>query len=197
MKAIRTVRALAITGLAAGWILGGAMGGAGTAAAQETQRWSDIDCAQSKLVVPPGLNCRTTQNFAGGDSSTGTAGGTFKSSLADGRMNGASVLYYLTESTSLGASVMENASLKSAIRSAMKDGNMIHEFSAMGNRGGADYMTFMTGAGNSCVSMRRTGPPHNDGYKWILFGVSCDPRGATLTDAQIDGFIAGASYRGS
>ena len=58
-------------------------------------------------------------------------------------------------------------------------------------------LTDMTGAGNSCVGMRRYGPSQGAGYQWILYGVSCDPRGRTMTDAQIDGFLTAASYRGS
>ena len=58
-------------------------------------------------------------------------------------------------------------------------------------------MTFMTGAGNSCVGIRRYGPSQGEGHRWILYGVSSDPCGRPITDAQIDGFIAGASYRGS
>jgi hypothetical protein len=187
MVASRFLCVLAISGLALGW--------SGTAAPQDAPRWSDVDCAQSKLSVPPGLQCKATQNYAGGDRSTGSAGGTFRRWLASGQMNGASVFYFLAEATSLGASIMEGASLQKDIRNEMKDGNMIHEFSAMGNRGGADYMTFMTGAGNSCLGIRRYGPSQGDGYQWILYGVSCDPRGRTISDAQIDGFIAGASYR--
>ncbi|MDO8941828.1 MAG: hypothetical protein Q7U75_01520 [Desulfobacterales bacterium] len=189
MVAIRSLCALTVVGFA--------LGGAGTAVAQDTPRWSEIDCAQSRLSTPPGLQCKATQNYAGGDRSTGSAGGTFRRWLASGRMNGAGVFYYLAEATSLGASMMEGSSLQKDIRNEMKDSNMIHEFSAMGNRGGADYMTFMTGAGNACVGIRRYGPSQGAGYQWILYGVSCDPRGRPVTDAQIDGFIAGASYRGS
>ena len=187
--AIRSAWVSTVAGLALGW--------AGMAVAQDAPRWSDIECAQSRLSTPPGLQCKATQNYAGGDSSTGSAGGTFRRWLASGRMSGAGVFYYLAEATSLGASVMEGSSLQKDIRNEMKDGNMIHEFSPMGHRGGADYMTFMTGTGNSCVGIRRYGPSQGDGYRWILYGVSCDPRGRTITDAQIDGFIAGAGYRGS
>ncbi len=189
MMAIRSVCALAAGGFA--------LACAAAAVGQETQRWSEVDCAQSRLSVPPGLQCKSTQNYAGGDSSTGTAGGTFRRWLASGRMNGAGVFYYLAEATSVGASTMEGSSLVKDIRTEMKDGNMIHEFSPMGNRGGADYMTFTSGAGNSCLGIRRYGPSQGEGYKWILYGVSCDPRGRPITEAQIDGFIAGASYRGS
>ena len=185
---------LAVAGLAAAGL---ALGWAGTAAAQETPRWSAIDCAQSKLATAPGLTCKATQSFAGGDSSTGNAGGTFQRWLAEGRMNGAGVFYFMTAATSVGASIVENASLVRDIRNEMKDGNMIHEFSPMGNRGGADYMTFMTGAGQSCVGIRRYGPSQGEGYMWILYGVRCDPRGTAMSDAQVYAFIASANARGS
>ena len=85
MATSSSVLALTVAGLALVWV--------GTAAAQETPRWSDIDCAQSRPAVPPGLACKATQNFAGGDDSSGSAGGTFRRWLADGRLNGAGVLY--------------------------------------------------------------------------------------------------------
>ncbi len=46
---------------------------------------------------------------------------------------------------------MESASLKQAIRSEMRDGNKPRQLSSLGNRGGADYMTFTGGSGDACV----------------------------------------------
>lgn len=195
MAAGRSVSMYALT--VAGTIAGLFLGWAGAATAQDTPQWSTVDCAQSRLAAPPGLQCKATQNFAGGDSSTGNAGGTFRRWLAEGQVNGGGVFYFMTEATSVGASIVETGSLQKDIRNEMKDGNMIHEFSPMGNRGGADYMTFMTGAGSSCIGMRRYGPSQGSGYRWILYGVRCDPRGGTITDAQVDSFIAGARHRGS
>ena len=163
------------------------------AAGQDTPRWYGIDCSHSRITVPAGLKCSTTQNYAGGEHSWGgDAGGTFRGWMA----SGAGVFYYLVEATSLGAGLMESASLKQAIRSEMRDGNSLANFSSLGNRGGADYMTFTGGSGDACVGIRRYGPAQGAGYQWILYGVRCEPRGRPLTDVEIDGFIGGATYRG-
>ena len=116
--------------------------------------------------------------------------------MASGAADGAGVFYYLVEATSLGAGLMESASLKQAIRSEMRDGDKLANFSALGNRGGADYMTFTSASGDACVGIRRYGPAQGAGYQWILYGVRCEPRGRPITDAEIDRFIGGATYRG-
>lgn len=171
---------------------------AGEAASQDTPRWYGIDCSHSRLAVPAGLKCRTTQNYAGGEHGWGgNAGGTFRRWLASGETDGGGVFYYLAEATSLGAAMMEGASLQQEIRSEMNDGNRLGNFSPLGNRGGADYMTFTSPSGQACVGIRRYGPAQGAGYQWILYGVRCDPRGRAITDAEIDRFIAGATYRGS
>jgi hypothetical protein len=166
--------------------------------AQDTIRWSDIDCGQSRIAAPSGLKCRATQDYAGGHSGwEAGAGGTFRRWTAFGAHGGAGLFYYLAEATSPGASIMEGASLKQDIRSEMRDSNMIHDFSPLGHRGGVDYMTFTSASGHACVGIRRYGPSQGDGYQWILYGVRCDPRGRPVTDAEIEGFIASATYRGS
>jgi hypothetical protein len=170
-----------------------ALMGAGPSVGQEAPRWYGIDCSHSRITVPAGLKCSTTQNYAGGENGWGgNAGGTFRGWMA----SGGGVFYYLVEATSLGAGLMENASMKQAIRSEMRDGDKLANFSALGNRGGADYMTFTSASGDACVGIRRYGPAQGAGYQWILFGVRCEPRGRPITDAEIDRFIGGANYRG-
>jgi hypothetical protein len=169
---------------------------AAAAVGQQTARWHDIDCRQSRIAAPPGLKCRATQNYAGGQSGwDADAGGTFRRWLALGDRDGVGLFYYLAEATSLEASVMEGSSLQKDIRSEMRDGNMLHDFSPLGHRLGADYMTFTSASGHACVGIRRYGPSQGAGYKWILYGVRCDPRGGAITDAQIDSFISEAGYR--
>ena len=81
---------------------------AGPAVGQDTPRWYGIDCSHSRITVPTGLKCSTTQNYAGGENGWGgNAGGTFRRWMA----SGAGVFYYLIEATSLGAGLMESASL--------------------------------------------------------------------------------------
>lgn len=170
---------------------------AGPSAGQDTPRWYGIDCSHSRLSVPAGLKCSTTQNYAGGEHGWGgNAGGTFRRWMATGATDGAGVFYYLAEATSLGAALMEGASLQQEIRSEMRDPDMLRDFSPLANRGGADYMTFTSASGQACVGLRRYGPAQGAGYQWILYGVRCDPRGRALGDAEIDRFIAGATYRG-
>ena len=166
---------------------------AGPAVGQDTPRWYGIDCSHSRITVPANLKCSTTQNYAGGENGWGgNAGGTFRGWMA----SGAGVFYYLVEATSLGAGLMESASMKQAFRSEMRDGDKLANFSALGNRGGADYMTFTSASGDACVGIRRYGPAQGAGYQWILYAVRCEPRGRPITDAEIDRFIAGATYRG-
>jgi hypothetical protein len=116
--------------------------------------------------------------------------------MASGASGGAEVFYYLVEATSLGAALMEGASLQHEIRTEMRDPSMLRDFSPLGNRGGADYMTFTSASGDACLGIRRYGPAQGGGYQWILYGVRCDPRGRVLSDAEIDRFIAGGTYRG-
>lgn len=167
---------------------------AGPSVGQEAPRWYGIDCSHSRLVVPPGLKCTTTQNFAGGDPGWGgNAGGTFRSWMAT---DGGNILYYLVEGTSLGSALLASGTLHQVIRTEMRDPSMLRNFSPLGNRGGADYMTFTGASGQACVGIRRYGPAQGGGYQWILFGVRCEPRSQALSDAEIDRFIASVSYRG-
>lgn len=179
------------------WALAGAalaLMVAGPSVGQEAPRWYGIDCSHSRLAVPPGLKCTTTQNFAGGDPAWGgNAGGTYRSWMAT---DGAGILYYLVEGTSLGAGLLASATLHQVIRADMRDPSMLRNFSPLGNRGGDDYMTFTSAAGQSCVGIRRYDPAQGGAYQWILFGVRCDPSSRTLSDADIDRFIASVSYRG-
>lgn len=164
------------------------------AAAQSTApQWYGIACAHSKIIAPAVQQCRTTQNYSGG--ATGYEA-TFRSWVATGRSGGAGYFYALNEATSPGASLGQNTTLQDTIRAEMSGGAQASGFSALSNRGGADYMTFTNG-GDSCVGIRRYGPSQGVGYQWILYGVRCDPKGRTVSDAEIDQFISGATVRGS
>ncbi len=123
---------------------------ASPAAGHEAPRWYGIDCSHSRIAVPTGPKCSTTQNYAGGENGWGgNAGGTFRGWMASGAADGAGVFDYLVEATSLGAGLMESVLLKQAIRSEMRDGDKLANFSALGNRGGADYMTFTSASGDA------------------------------------------------
>ena len=98
--------------------------------AQETAQWWDIACVHSKISVPAGLRCRTTQNYAGGQGSWASdAEGTFRRWLAVGVLRGVEYLYYLVEATSPGAAIGQATSLQDTIRSEMARGALATGFS--------------------------------------------------------------------
>jgi hypothetical protein len=184
-----------------GWsllALAAAMAVSPAALAQERAQWWDIACVHSKISAPAGLRCRTTQNYSGGQGSWASdAQGTYRNWLAAGVVGGVEYLYYLAEATSPGAAITQATSLQDTIRSEMARGAQATGFSALTNRGGADFMTFTSAGGDSCVGIRRYGPSQGMGYQWILYGVRCAPRGAATSEAEIDRFISGATVRGS
>ena len=168
----------------------------GSSWSQDTEKWADIDCAKSRFVNTQGLKCRATQEFAGasGPVSGAGAGGQFQRSSAFGTSDGAKVFYMVTETISTQSSVRTTRSLEEALRTtaAGKDGRA---FSAMTSRRGVDYMTFSSAASESCIGLRRYGPSRGDGFKWILYGTRCAPKGKPTSSEDIDAFISTADYR--
>jgi hypothetical protein len=67
--------------------------------AQETPIWTDMDCAQSKIVAPAGLKCRATQEFTRSDSpiSGANGGGIFRRWVAFGVIGGNKLYYQAAE----------------------------------------------------------------------------------------------------
>jgi hypothetical protein len=161
--------------------------------AQETHKWSDIDCTQSRIAATAGLKCRATQEYSGGQGVSGAgAGGTFRNWSAFGTLGGVKFYYRIAEATSLKATIQETLSLESGIKSISKDAK---DFSALKNRGGVDFLTFVSAKGESCVGIRRYGPSTQTGYKWILNATRCSPKDRPASEAEIDKFISEADYR--
>lgn len=167
-----------------------------SAFAQATPQWWNIACAHSKISVPAGLTCRTTQNFSGFPNSD-DGQGTYRNWTASGVVGGVEYFYLLTEVTSRDRGLTPTKSLQDTIRLEMLPSAQPSGFSALTNRGGADYITYATAQGASCVSVRRYGPSATVGYQWILYAVRCQPQGGTVSDAEIDRLIAGTTVRGS
>lgn len=166
--------------------------------AHDTPKLFVIHCAQSKITVPAGLRCSTTPDVAGGQSGwSADAGGTYRYWTAIGEINDVQLVYHLAEATSSGASLGPSVTLQDGIKSELPRGKEARNFSALTNRGGADFMTFTAASGDSCVGTRRYGPSSGSEYKWILNAVRCEPKGRPTSDADIDRFIAGATVRGS
>jgi hypothetical protein len=170
---------------------------AASAVAQETPRLFEIACAHSRLAVPDGLRCQTTRNYSGfPNSADSDPGGTFRNWLASGTVDGVQYLYLMVEVTSMNVGLNPVKTLHDTIKAEIALARATN-FSALAHRGGADLMTFDIAAGNACVGIRRYGPSETVGYRWILNAVRCEPPGRTISEPDIDSFIAGATVRGS
>jgi len=168
---------------------------AATAFAQQTPVSYGIACAHSRIAVPDGLRCQTTQNYSGYQNSD-DGGGTFRNWAASGAIGGVQFLYLMTEVTSMDVGLNPSRTLHDTIKAELASAGPTN-FSALAHRGGADFVTFSLAAGNSCVGIRRYGPSETLGYRWILVAVRCEPTGRATSQADIDGFIAAARVRGS
>jgi len=196
LRAMSQHMRLVSVGSALGAVLLGVLGVGWPTMAQETIRWSVVNCATSRIAGPQGLTCSATQNYSGAHGGwDADGGGTFRRWMSSGDHNGIKLYYYLAEATSFGASVREGSSLQDEIRTEMPEGHLIGGFSPLGYRHGTDYMLFTSPTGRRCVGIRRYGPNQGRGNRWILYGFRCDSMGRAISDEEIDQFIGSAHYR--
>jgi hypothetical protein len=62
-------------------------------------------------------------------------------------------------------------------------------------KGDADVVTFTNAQRDNCVGIRKYGQARGDGYSWVLWGTRCTPAAQRASDADVNAFIAGASFR--
>jgi hypothetical protein len=143
---------------------------AADANAQQTNVWSDIDCGQSKLVVPAGLKCQETQEFSGG---TGTAsagaGGMFRRWSAFGTVNNVKLYYFLHEAIGTGSNVTATETLEERVRQVGQKTDK--NFTPTSPMAGGDYVRYESAAGQPCVGIRKYGPSTSIGFNgswWAL-----------------------------
>ena len=167
-----------------------AVGSVASAAAQDAYKWSDINCAESRLVALPNGKCRATNVVSGGDS----AGGQFRN-WSTFSASGPYAFIQLFESQAARSHVYTRQTgieyLK-AITNVARDGL---EFGDVQRHDGTDYYLFKSSTRNECVGFRRYGPARGAGYAWIMGGVTCEPNRAPLSKARISGFIESAKVR--
>lgn len=169
------------------------------ACAQETSKWSDIDCATSKIQGPTGLRCRATQEYSGGTISDDKikakgigAGGTFRHWAKFGTVNGVKYAYFLKEATSTGSQILSTY-LEPAVKDFSAYGRGATGFSAPKPIAGGDFLTFLDRDGESCIATRKLGKvAGSSGNRWYLLATECVPKGKTLTDADAAFLMASA-----
>lgn len=164
------------------------------ARAQNSIVWSDVDCSQSKLIASAGVRCRET-NVHGARGLAGSAGaGQFKAWSSFGTINGAKLYYYVNQSLGNSASVVP-AALVDDLKVVSPQGKGATNFSELTKRGRADFVTFVGGASENCVGIRKTGTATGVGYSWILYATRCVASTQKAPDADIDAFISATDFR--
>jgi hypothetical protein len=163
--------------------------------AQETHVWSEVDCAQSKIVVPtPGFKCRATQEYYGGQGTAASgAGGMFRQWTASATLNNVRIYYLLHEATAAKSTVTTTESLEQRIKQLGQKADK--NFSSTLPMAGGDYVRYEGPAGQPCIGIRKYGPSTTTGFKWIMLGTHCVQKGRTISDQDVGSFIASADYR--
>jgi hypothetical protein len=164
------------------------------AAAQETRKYADIDCAQSKIMASAGFKCRATQEYAGSDSEEGDAGGTFRRWIAYGKgADGSNLYVYVFEA--LNGWTRPNATLESTVRGFNRDFQSATGFTPVAHLSDGDYQRFTDPKGSECVAIRKLGTSHSAGYKWLLLAGKCLPKGKSISDQDIAQFMEATGVR--
>jgi hypothetical protein len=164
------------------------------ALAQEAPKWSDVDCAQSRIVGPTGLKCRATQVYSGGTKATSNAGGQTQHWSMVGTVNGAKLFYFLKESVAPTGNVI-TVSLESAIKDFSPQGKNPRDLTGAVKMGEGEYARFTGPNDDVCVATRKFGPSRKHGNQWYLLATKCVPKGRTISDADIATLMAAADIR--
>jgi len=173
---------------------------AAPAGAQQTAKFTRIDCGTSELLMPPNLICLASNEVAG-DLAGGSAGGVFKYWNAIGRVGSRKAYVYGVESMDGRSEVRVTQDLKEAIDIITPYAKPASHFSDLKRVGDADVVAFTGGAGEACVAIRKLGPARSTGYRWVAFGLLCDPSllcdptGKTLAENDLFSFVHNVGFR--
>jgi hypothetical protein len=170
-----------------------------SALAQDTVKWADIDCAQSKIQGPTGLRCHLTQEYSGGTISDAKiinkgigAGGTFRHWTKTGSLNGVKYFYFLKEATSTGAMILSTR-FELTVKEMIFYGRGATDFSAPSQIAGGDFLTFVDRDGENCMATRKVGAvAGNTGNRWYLIATKCVKKGRTIPDTDAPALLASA-----
>jgi hypothetical protein len=187
MRIIELLSLLAIAGTA-GFPL--------SAKAQEKEVWSDINCSQSKLVTPAGLRCRSTQIYAGGSRIASGSGpnGLSQDWATIGRLDGSKLYYFGKEAMAERSSIFPYV-LTDAIKSLSPQGRGAKNMSESMKMGTSDYIRFVSESGEACVGIKKEGPARRQGFQWIVIASKCAAKGKSISDEEIDRFMASTDFR--
>lgn len=148
----------------------------------QSVRWSDIDCSKSRLVAPSDAKCMNT-NVTGGDSQTGQ--------YQRWSLTGSQQYLYvrLDEALDAGSVIFVKQTGEQYLRGISGKTKDAGDWAGPHKHGGADYYLFKAKDGEECIGFRGYGPSRSTGYGWVMGGVSCLPKGTSLTTTWIAEFI--------
>jgi hypothetical protein len=164
-------------------------------AAQQTAKFAKVDCAASKLVMPPTLICLASNEVAGTSFDGGSPSGVFKYWNAIGKVGGNKVYLYAVEAVDASSAIRFSKALSDTINIITPYPKPATDFSDLKKIADADYVAFKSGDGDSCVAIRKVGSARATGYRWVLFGLLCVPSGKTLADVEISSFVSSVGFR--
>ena len=175
------------------------LAGATSLHAQEHQIiWSDIVCSEDKIKVPQALRCRATAEYSGvADAISGSSGqAIFRRWIAFGTVDGNKLYYYAIEGVSIGGYIVVDDTLERTVKGLSPYAKGAKSFSALAHLNGGDYQRFFSSEGESCIGVRKPGPNHKAGFKWVLSATKCVAKGKSISDEEIGRFIADANFTG-
>ncbi len=155
--------------------------------------WADIDCRESRIGPTDGLRCRATAELTNDALSTGE--GLYRFWSAFGTVKDVKYYYYVAEALNAKSAIVAKQGLPDAVRVRSPQGRGSANMSDVGQRQDADFVSFESAAKESCVGIRKTGPGHAQGSKWVLYATRCAPPGQPVTDGDIAAFVRQARIR--
>lgn len=156
----------------------------------QTVKWSEIDCASSRIEPLPGLKCRST------GSTPNSWGAPYLQWSVAGPTPGK---YYTHLFLSEGATAANAVSVRHSLVDQLKRMNQRAEngtdFDGGGRYQETDWITFKNPQANYCVGFRRLGDSRRMGFAWVLVGIRCWGAKHQPTTAQAYQFMDEARLR--
>lgn len=166
--------------------------------AQATHTFSDIDCAQSKVVAAAGLKCRKSNDIAGSSSaklSSKSGQGLYQLWNVYGSKDGVRYFYQGDEGLGPQSSKRIYLSLEDEIKNISPEAKRASGFTATAQSSGGDYLRFVGEKNEQCIAIRKLGPAFNGGYKWAIHATKCVPSGKQISEADVGQFIIATDFR--
>src|SRR5689334_6078122 len=132
-----------------------AIGASTSAGAQSANSWSDIDCSQSKIVAPPGLRCRMTEEINGSSDARFNGQGVFRNWATFGKKDGNKLYYLVYEGVGPQSYKQVFLTLEEEIKKRSPYAKNGRDFTSPSQISGGDYERFIGSDNGQCVVIRK------------------------------------------